>query len=1265
LDTVAWNDTHIAFTAPESIGGAGLYLEVHVAGRTSAEHWQETSFALPPPAGRVSYSPPTITSISPLSGPQASKFANGTHVVVRVSGSNFGVQPTVTFGGVVLPSSAVLSSSHESVEFMAPPGQGSASVIVNASNQGTAISAVRTFHFDMPVVSPLRASDAEWPGIPCAWQDVAYLPGSIGETDDAVKNRIRSGPWCRSTPTTITLVGSNLGVHTQDALHVRVRIDNDMVVLPCERAQLLAAIEVSGTVAGLAAGMNPIMPCIELVPVAAATTDSVRHYSSLEMRIPAGHGATAGWNTTLGMTMPHELRVETEALHDGQGTGIWQSSAPIQFSYAPPDVLNVARGGTALYPSPLWATGGSTLILIGHNLGYNGDVLDAQTAAGLWRSSVNVTLSGESCRELAWQSPRDPLPEVGDELTGSARLAAQSMLASPPLNGLPYLACQLGRIRVGDKSISVGVADAETSISAELADVKAVCPPKNWGEPGEYCLDCPEGAECENCPLPNWECLNCPEGPDGTEECTQCRFSGPWCANAARPYVAGGEPVSIAGFYVEGIANTTGDYYVDAVCPPERRTRAVCPMVVACSPKESCVGNNTCGIGYDGVRCASCIKGKFQRVNGKCQPCPTNVWLPVVGMLVFLLVLFWGSNFLNKNNVRLTLMAVLLDWGQAVAIFAQSDVRWPTELLDLFQFMKLLSFDISFTAPDCLAPNVDYSIKWYVQLGLPAIAAVAMFVWYWGFWIWKKCVRKQSGDKLGDHADTAVATLVMAGYALYILVARRSLDPFNCNPTTPPDPRGTLYMQATNTPCWVVDSLQMKLLPIAIIVLLGYVVAYPVMVGMFIHNNREMVKLDLYLRSVGANFADGNDGANDGSDSFRKRYSRLWYMNRPGHELYTCAILLRKLLLACIALMFRGNAAYQMSLALLVMFISYAVQTRVKPYLCAANAPQVIAYHNRQVELGSRLHMVLDVRIRAALAAKATRARKMKEMAVKAMWEHREAESAGAAEDDAAGNPVKPGKGKKGKKAAKSGGAAAASATLVGRLQEVEAEREAIAAGSPLVDYNNVDAFMLGSAAAICLLGLMFESNAAASENSYKFDSGTELSLTIMTMLVIIFSFIFWGVSFGIDVAAHLRPGQCCVGLERAKRTHGSLHKAAIKMLWTERRRAAKAKKEKQKLKFQAALTRAEIEAASANRAPEGMVVNPLMASRSMASSSGQAAAAAAAASSAAKGDLRDEDFSSERMPETVPANVIWQAYVQHYKRMLEKNREMNARVKS
>lgn len=1261
LDTVAWNDTHIAFTAPESIGGAGLYLEVHVAGRTSAEHWQETSFALPPPAGRVSYSPPTIDSIAPLSGPQASMFANGTRVVVRVSGSNFGVQPTVTFGGVVLPPSAVLSSSHESVEFMAPPGQGSASVVVNASNQGTAISAVRTFHFDMPVVSPLRAPDAEWPVIPCAWQDVAYLPGSIGETDDAVKNRIRSGPWCRSTPTTITLVGSNLGVHTQDALHVRVRIDSDMVALPCERAELLAAIEVSGTVAGLAAGMNPIMPCIELVPVAAATADSVRHYSSLEMRIPAGHGATAGWNATLGMTMPHELRVETEALHDGQGTGIWQSSAPIQFSYAPPDVLNVARGGTALYPSPLWATGGSTLLLIGHNLGYNGDVLDAQTAAGLWRSSVNVTLSGEACHELSWQSPRDPLPEVGDELTGSARLAAQSMLASPPLNGLPYLACQLGRIRVGDKSISVGVADAETSISAELADVKAVCPPKNWGEPGEYCLDCPEGAECENCPLPNWECLNCPEGPDGTEECAQCRFSGPWCANAARPYVAGGEPVSIAGFYVEGIANTTGDYYVDAVCPPERRTRAVCPMVVACSPKESCVGNNTCGIGYDGIRCASCIKGKFQRVNGKCQPCPTNVWLPVAGMLVFLLVLFWGSNFLNKNNVRLTLMAVLLDWGQAVAIFAQSDVRWPTELLDLFQFMKLLSFDISFTAPDCLAPNVDYSIKWYIQLGLPAIAAVAMFVWYWSFWIWKKFVRKQSGDKLGEHADTAVATLVMAGYALYILVARRSLDPFNCNPTTPPDPRGTLYMQATNTPCWVVDSLQMKLLPIAIIVLLGYVVAYPVMVGMFIHNNREMVKLDLYLRSVGANFADGNGGASDGSDSFRKRYSRLWYMNRPGHELYTCAILLRKLLLACIALMFRGNAAYQMSLALLVMFISYAVQTRVKPYLCAANAPKVIAYHNRQVELGSRLHMVLDVRIRAALAAKAARARKMKEMAVKAMWEHREAESAGAAADGAE-NPVKPGKGRKGKKAAKSGGgAAAASATLVGRLQEVEAEREAIAAGSPLVDYNNVDAFMLGSAAAICLLGLMFESNAAASENSYKFDSGTELSLTIMTMLVIIFSFIFWGVSFGIDVAAHLRPGQCCVGLERSKRTHGSLHKAAIKMLWTDRRRAAKAKKEKQKLKFQAALTRAEIEAASANRAPEGMVVNPLMASRSMASSSGQAAAAA---NSAAKGDLRDEDFSSERMPETVPANVIWQAYVQHYKRMLKRNREMNARVK-
>ena len=61
----------------------------------------------------------------------------------------------------------------------------------------------------------------------------------------------------------------------------------------------------------------------------------------------------------------------------------------------------------------------------------------------------------------------------------------------------------------------------------------------------------------------------------------------------------------------------------------------------------------------------------------------------------------------------------------------------------------------------------------------------------------------------------------LRSYFLYLMLARATLDVFNCNPTIPPDPRGTIYMQATVVPCYVPGGPHLSIVPVAIIALAG------------------------------------------------------------------------------------------------------------------------------------------------------------------------------------------------------------------------------------------------------------------------------------------------------------------------------------------------------------------------------------------------------------------------------------------------------------
>ena len=143
--------TSIVVTLP---AGEGADLEVVV-----------TDAGSPSNARLFSYSPPQITGVSPAVGPSQGG------VPIILTGSNFGLNPSVTIGGNF---AQITSNTHEEISCILPAGQGgNREVRVMVGNQ---MSAAAFFSYDPPVIS------------------------SISET---------SGPTVGGTQ--ITIIGSNFG----------------------------------------------------------------------------------------------------------------------------------------------------------------------------------------------------------------------------------------------------------------------------------------------------------------------------------------------------------------------------------------------------------------------------------------------------------------------------------------------------------------------------------------------------------------------------------------------------------------------------------------------------------------------------------------------------------------------------------------------------------------------------------------------------------------------------------------------------------------------------------------------------------------------------------------------------------------------------------------------------------------------------------------------------------------------------------------------
>merc|ERR1712036_19791 len=165
---------------------------------------------------------------------------------------------------------------------------------------------------------------------------------------------------------------------------------------------------------------------------------------------------------------------------------------------------------------------------------------------------------------------------------------------------------------------------------------------------------------------------------------------------------------------------------------------------------------------------------------------------------------------------------------------------------------------------------------------------------------------------------------------MYLSLCRQALSVFACVKSDPDDGQAPYgYLQADVTiKCY--QGGHNLLWPLALVSIGVYVIGYPLAIARVLTQNAIPIQSDIILLAMNA----GDDRAsNPGAYAIRKMFKRLYYQMRYEKFYWVLLVLARKASIAGVALFLRTNAALQMSLLLVVMFIAFTVHAIGQPYV--------------------------------------------------------------------------------------------------------------------------------------------------------------------------------------------------------------------------------------------------------------------------------------------------------------------------------------------
>ena len=376
---------------------------------------------------------------------------------------------------------------------------------------------------------------------------------------------------------------------------------------------------------------------------------------------------------------------------------------------------------------------------------------------------------------------------------------------------------------------------------------------------------------------------------------------------------------------------------------------------------------------------------------------------------------------------------------------------------------------------ECMWPNLDFRVKFFGTQLLPFGVLVILLFTLFLTYSFDRCIKGQK-MKFAEHWPTVVSVSITMLYFMYLLLCRSVLDVFNCNPTTPD--QGVTYMESTVIPCY--EGVHMETIPFAAGFLLLYAVGFPLLSVYLVFKHRVTIAKDQLLRCVNAEVTPS--ALTEGTYLLRRKYRRLYYLFRPDRYYWIVVIMGRKFLLSFTALMFRGNAAFQLALVVLLMFASFVVQVRNEPFLSLLDRPKELERHEELRKDPRSMHSLAH----GPLATYRSERRRRKSFRFLAK-----------------GKPMPKIK--------------AAAPMLSATLQRA-------------VNYNTIEATLLFSAVLVALSGIMFQTAEFNLE-----DASQEATLiSVLITIIIIASIVYFAIVLIIDVMASISPRCVETALQRA-----------------------------------------------------------------------------------------------------------------------------------
>jgi hypothetical protein len=474
---------------------------------------------------------------------------------------------------------------------------------------------------------------------------------------------------------------------------------------------------------------------------------------------------------------------------------------------------------------------------------------------------------------------------------------------------------------------------------------------------------------------------------------------------------------------------------------------------VACSDTRDCLKSlgvpaglgATCEVRGEGEcrcgptdRCVLCTAGTHYRLDGKCEKCPDNIELVFAMFFVGIILLLFATYILDQKKINLAFLIIPVDYFQVLALLSRADIRWPQFLLEILRALQFFNFNVDIATPECLLAGVfTYEMKYYGTLLAAPIFIFFLIVSY----AWHQCFSRvcmhRKPDKL--FASKLVGVFMLLIYCVYLSCTTRALEVFNCSPTDPDD--GWEYVGFTDESCdggglcrcWDPEHLPFRLIFPSLVALFVYTLGFPLFLfWLFRFGNRKaLLKEDQILRASGLG---ETPETNPRAYHVRVRYHKMYYYFKPGKTYWMLVILARKVGIAFCSLVFRTNPGFMLASVVLILFVSFSMQTRHSPYMSPSQRQLVLAEHSIKAEAGDHMHLRIKNNIEHV---------------------HKQVDR---------------------KKTAKSAARSKLRFSDLG-LNMGKKKNEEDKAVQFFFDYNTVERFLLFCAVLVCLAGIMFESD--------------------------------------------------------------------------------------------------------------------------------------------------------------------------------------------